>query len=201
MLHKYRTSPTQITRLLPTRMPLSLSASTRRCRRQLCATCCCPLQDMQKPPASCTPTGPGPPPAYQRALTTRGPALHIDALTLVTRLHLAVQQAPRRCPPALARRTGRWGPCGPARRPPPRVAAEAGSRGSRRRSGAAVAAGRWSGSASGRGPGRAPCRSPAHERLHEGVRGGSVRIRLVVHVVLRSCSHRCFRPFSWSDPR
>jgi len=33
-----------------TRMPLALSASTRRCRRQLCATCCCPLQDMQKPP-------------------------------------------------------------------------------------------------------------------------------------------------------
>jgi len=49
MLHKYRTSPTQIARLLPTRTPLSLSASTRRCRRQLCATCCCPLQDMQKP--------------------------------------------------------------------------------------------------------------------------------------------------------
>jgi len=44
MLHKYRTSPTQITRLLPTRMPLSLRASTRRCRRQLCATCYCPLQ-------------------------------------------------------------------------------------------------------------------------------------------------------------
>ncbi len=55
-------------------------------------------------PAPCPLTGPVPPPAYQRALTTRGPALHIDALTLVIRLHLlalcrvAVQQADRRCP-------------------------------------------------------------------------------------------------------
>jgi len=58
-------------------------------------------------PAPCKPTAPVPPPAYQRALTKRGPALHIDALTLVTRLHLltlcrlAVQQAQRRCPPPL----------------------------------------------------------------------------------------------------
>jgi len=53
-------------------------------------------------PAPCKPTAPAPPPAYQRAVAKRGPALHIDALTLVTRLHLlalcrlAVQQAPRR---------------------------------------------------------------------------------------------------------
>ena len=58
-------------------------------------------------PAPCVSTAPVPPPAYQRALTKRGPALHIDALTLVTRLHLftlchlAVQQAQRRCPPPL----------------------------------------------------------------------------------------------------
>jgi len=58
-------------------------------------------------PAPCTPTAPVPPPAYQRAVTKRGPALHIDALALVTRLHLlalcrlAVQQAQRRCPPPL----------------------------------------------------------------------------------------------------
>jgi len=58
-------------------------------------------------PAPCKPTAPVPPPAYQRALTKRGPALHIDALTLVTRLHLltlchlAIQQAQRRCPPPL----------------------------------------------------------------------------------------------------
>jgi hypothetical protein len=58
-------------------------------------------------PAPCTPTAPVPPPAYQRAVTKRGPARHIDALALVTRLHLralcrlAVQQAQRRCPPPL----------------------------------------------------------------------------------------------------
>ncbi len=58
-------------------------------------------------PVPCPSTVPVPPPAYQRAVATRGPALHIDALTLVTRLHLltlcrlAVQQAGRRCPPPL----------------------------------------------------------------------------------------------------
>jgi len=56
-------------------------------------------------PAPCTPTAPVPPPAYQRAVAKRGPALHIDALTLVTRLPLlalcglAVRQARLRCPP------------------------------------------------------------------------------------------------------
>ncbi len=59
-------------------------------------------------PGPCTPTAPVPPPAYQRAVAKRGPALHIDALTLVTRLHLlalcrlAAQQAQRRCPPPLS---------------------------------------------------------------------------------------------------
>src|SRR6266516_581665 len=47
------------------------------------------------------------PPAYQRAQDRRGPALHINALTLVTTLHLftlcglAVRLAHRRCPPPL----------------------------------------------------------------------------------------------------
>jgi hypothetical protein len=46
-------------------------------------------------------------PAYQRAQDRRGPALHINALTLVTTLHLltlcglAVSLAHRRCPPPL----------------------------------------------------------------------------------------------------
>src|SRR5213082_4180845 len=50
---------------------------------------------------------PVPPPAYHRAQTRRGPALHIDALTLVSTLHLltlcrlAVRLAHRRCPPPL----------------------------------------------------------------------------------------------------
>ena len=58
-------------------------------------------------PAPCVSTAPVPPPCYQRSLAKRGPALHIDALTLVTRLHLlalcrlAVQHAQRRCPPPL----------------------------------------------------------------------------------------------------
>ena len=39
-------------------------------------------------PAPCPSTAPVPPPCYQRAVTKRGPALHVDALTLVTRLHL-----------------------------------------------------------------------------------------------------------------
>ncbi len=53
-------------------------------------------------PAPCVSTAPVPPPAYQRAVAKRGPVLHSDALTLVTRLHLltlcglAVRQAPRR---------------------------------------------------------------------------------------------------------
>lgn len=50
---------------------------------------------------------PVPPPFYQRAQAKLGPALHIDALTLVTMLHLlplcrlAVGLAHRRCPPPL----------------------------------------------------------------------------------------------------
>jgi hypothetical protein len=55
-------------------------------------------------PALVTDQGPIPPPSYHRTLAT---ALHLDALTLVTRLHLlalcavAVQIAQRRCPPPL----------------------------------------------------------------------------------------------------
>jgi transposase len=58
-------------------------------------------------PAPCASTAPVPPPSYHRALAKRAPALHIDALTLVTRLHLltlcqrAVQVAQRHCPPPL----------------------------------------------------------------------------------------------------
>src|SRR3989440_4566523 len=50
---------------------------------------------------------PIPPPSYQRAQAKQGPALHINALTLVTTLHLltlcrvAVRLAHRRCPPPL----------------------------------------------------------------------------------------------------
>ena len=50
---------------------------------------------------------PVPPPAYHRAQARLGPALHIDALTLVRTLHLlalcrlAVRLARRRCPPPL----------------------------------------------------------------------------------------------------
>jgi transposase len=50
---------------------------------------------------------PVPPPCYQRAQARLGPALHIDALTLVITLHLltlcrlAVRLAHRRCPPPL----------------------------------------------------------------------------------------------------
>jgi len=58
-------------------------------------------------PVPCPSTVPVPPPSYQRALAKRTPALHIDALTLVTRLHLltlcrlAVQLSQRHCPPPL----------------------------------------------------------------------------------------------------
>src|SRR2546428_9318043 len=50
---------------------------------------------------------PVPPPAYHRAQARLGPALHIDAFTLVTTLHLlalcrlAVRLAHRRCAPPL----------------------------------------------------------------------------------------------------
>ena len=50
---------------------------------------------------------PVPPPAYHRTQARLGPALHIDALTLITTLHLltlcrlAVRLAHRRCPSPL----------------------------------------------------------------------------------------------------
>src|SRR5438105_7067887 len=56
-------------------------------------------------PVPCPATAPVPPPSYQRALAKRPPALHIDALTLVTRLQLlalcrlAMQLSQRPCPP------------------------------------------------------------------------------------------------------
>ncbi|HEX6481228.1 MAG TPA: hypothetical protein VF043_20505 [Ktedonobacteraceae bacterium] len=55
-------------------------------------------------PTVVTEQAPVPPPAYHRAQTRLGPALHIDALTLVRTLHLltfcrlAVQLAHRRRP-------------------------------------------------------------------------------------------------------
>jgi hypothetical protein len=64
--------------------------------------------------ALCEGTAPVPPPAYLRAQRKRRPALHLDVLTLVTRLHLialcrlAVQFARHRCsPPLPAGRGGR----------------------------------------------------------------------------------------------
>jgi hypothetical protein len=65
--------------------------------------------------APCVSTAPVPPPAYHRAQAQVGPALHVDALTLVSRLRLlalcrlAVRLARRRCPPPL--------PAGPGGRP------------------------------------------------------------------------------------
>jgi len=53
-----------------------------------------------------------PPPAYHRAQAKQGPALHINALRLVTTLHLlalcrlAVRLAHRRCPPPLPKGPG-----------------------------------------------------------------------------------------------
>ncbi len=58
-------------------------------------------------PASCVRTAPVPPPTYRRAQARVGPALHLDALTLIASLHLlalcrrAVRLARRRCPPPL----------------------------------------------------------------------------------------------------
>src|SRR5215470_12711784 len=55
-------------------------------------------------PACVTDQAPIPPPSYHRALAS---ALHLDALTIVTHLHLltlcrvAVQMAHQRCPPPL----------------------------------------------------------------------------------------------------
>src|SRR5260221_1630465 len=67
-------------------------------------------------PAFCDAQAPVPPPAYHRAQVGGRPALHIDALTLVRRLHLLtlcrlpVCYAHWRCPPPL--------PAGPGGRPP-----------------------------------------------------------------------------------
>src|SRR5947199_6233352 len=58
-------------------------------------------------PLVVTEQAPVPPPAYHRVQARLGPALHIDALALVTMLHLltlchlAVRLAYRRCPPPL----------------------------------------------------------------------------------------------------
>lgn len=58
-------------------------------------------------PTTVNEQAPIPPPAYHRAQARLGPALHIDALTLVTTLHLlalcrmAVRLAHRRCSPPL----------------------------------------------------------------------------------------------------
>src|SRR5207302_5598154 len=58
-------------------------------------------------PTTVNKAGPVPPPAYHRAQARLGPALHLDALTLVNTLHLlalcrlAVRLAHRRCPPPL----------------------------------------------------------------------------------------------------
>lgn len=58
-------------------------------------------------PALGNSAAPVPPPAYHRAQARLGPALHLDALTLVNTLHLlalcrlAVRLAHRRCPPPL----------------------------------------------------------------------------------------------------
>ena len=55
---------------------------------------------------------PVPPPAYHRMQARLGAALHVDALTLVTSLHLlalcrlAVRLAHRRCPPPLSAGSG-----------------------------------------------------------------------------------------------
>src|SRR5258707_10102667 len=57
--------------------------------------------------ARCEATAPVPPPAYHRAQAQCGPALHLDAITLIGRLHrlavcrLAVRLARRRCAPPL----------------------------------------------------------------------------------------------------
>ncbi len=63
-------------------------------------------------PALCSLTETVPPPAYHRALARRPRSLHIDALTLVTTLHLlalcrlAVRLAHRACPPPLPKGPG-----------------------------------------------------------------------------------------------
>src|SRR5258707_11917920 len=88
--------------------------------------------DQPMVPAPCEATAPIPPPAYHRAQAQCGPALHLDALTLIGRLHLlavcrlAVRLArPRRAPPLPAgaggppRRYPGETPSAPAARRPP----------------------------------------------------------------------------------
>lgn len=66
-------------------------------------------------PAHVADQAPVPPPAYHRVRQRVGPCLHLNALTLITRLHLlalcglAVRFARWRCPPSL--------PAGPGGRP------------------------------------------------------------------------------------
>src|SRR5579859_2368023 len=62
------------------------------------------VQEASMAPALCTNQAPVPPPSYHRTVAT---ALHLDALTLITRLQLldvcriAVQLAQQQCPPPL----------------------------------------------------------------------------------------------------
>src|SRR5260370_10752493 len=71
-------------------------------------------------PAPYTDQAPVPPPSYHQTMAT---ALHLDALTLVTRLHLlelcrvAGQGAQRQCPPPLPP-GARGAPRSPTARPP-----------------------------------------------------------------------------------
>ncbi len=63
-------------------------------------------------PTPCLSTAPVPPPSYQRTMAKRTSALHRDAVTLVTRLHLrtlcrlAIHLAQRHCPPPLPKGPG-----------------------------------------------------------------------------------------------
>jgi hypothetical protein len=67
-------------------------------------------------PGLCTNQAPVTSPAYHRAQAHMGPALHIDAYTLITSLHLlalcriAVRLSHRLCPPPLPARQGRRSP-------------------------------------------------------------------------------------------
>src|SRR5258708_16056765 len=65
---------------------------------------CSRVQEASHGLSPCRDRAPIPPPSYHRTMAT---ALHLDALTLVTRLHLlemcraAVQRARQQCPPPL----------------------------------------------------------------------------------------------------
>ena len=64
-----------------------------------------PCEATVRVPPPCEATVRVPPPAYHRTQAKRRPALHLDALTVVRRLHLlalcrlVVRRAHRRCPP------------------------------------------------------------------------------------------------------